>query len=269
VSELEPRLPTVFFGHGSPMEALGGRFADAWCGIGARLPRPKAVLMVSAHWFIDAVAVTAMARPRTIHDFYGFPEPLYQIDYPAPGEPWLAERAAHALAPIAVVRDHDWGLDHGAWSVLRHVFPKADVPVVQLAIDRTKPPHVHFDLGRRLRVLRDEGVLIAGSGDIVHNLRAASRAPDATAQDWAIRFNAFAKAAIADRRWQALIAYPGLGEDARLSIPTPDHYLPLLYVLGAAFEDEPVSVFNDEIVLSSISMMGVAIGHAQPGGDGA
>ncbi|HZK98855.1 MAG TPA: 4,5-DOPA dioxygenase extradiol [Caulobacteraceae bacterium] len=266
MSELEPRLPTIFFGHGSPMEALGGPCAEVWREIGRRLPRPKAVLMISAHWFIDSVAVTAMPTPRTIHDFYGFPEPLYQIEYPAAGEPWLAERVAHALAPIDVARDRDWGLDHGAWSVLRHLFPDADIPVVQLSIDRTRPPEFHFELGRRLRVLRDEGILVAGSGDIVHNLRAANLARDASPLDWAVRFNAFAKAAITDGRWDALIDYPALGDDARRSIPTPEHYLPLLYVLGAAYGDEPVSFFNDEIALSAIGMLGVSIGHAQPGG---
>jgi 4,5-DOPA dioxygenase extradiol len=249
------------------MEALGGRFADVWRELGSSLPRPKAVLMISAHWFIDTTAVTAMAKPRTIHDFYGFPERLYQIEYPAPGEPWLAERVAHALAPTFVGLDQDWGLDHGAWSVLRHLFPDADVPVVQLSIDRAKPPEFHFELGRRLRDLRDEGILIAGSGDVVHNLRAANFAEGAPVFDWAERFNAHAKAAIAGRRWEALIDYPALGDDARRSIPTPDHYLPLLYVLGAAFNDEPISFFTDEITLSSISMLGVSIGHAQPGGD--
>jgi 4,5-DOPA dioxygenase extradiol len=267
MSELEPRLPTIFVGHGSPMEALGGPFADVWRVLGASLPRPKAVLMISAHWFIDSTAVTAMAKPRTIHDFYGFPEPLYQLEYPAPGEPWLAERVARSLAPTFVGLDQDWGLDHGAWSVLRHMFPDADIPVVQLSIDRTEPPTFHFELGRRLRDLRDEGILIAGSGDVVHNLRAANFAAGAPVFDWAQRFNAFAKSAIAGGRWQDLIEYPALGEDARRSIPTPEHYLPLLYVLGAAYEDEPVSFFNDEIALSSISMLGVSIGHAQPGGD--
>ena len=267
MGELEPRLPTIFFGHGSPMETLGGHFADAWRRLGAGLPRPKAVLMISAHWFIDSTAVTAMPTPRTIHDFYGFPEPLFEIQYPAPGEPWLAERVAHALAPTLVVQDQDWGLDHGTWSVLRHMFPDADIPVVQLSIDRTQPPAFHFDLGRRLRGLRDEGVLVVGSGDVVHNLRAANFAAGAPVFDWAERFNAFAKAAIASRRWGDLVNYPDLGEDAHRSIPTPDHYLPLLYVLGAAYEDEPVSFFTDEIALSSISMLGASIGHAQPGGD--
>lgn len=267
MSELEPRLPAIFLGHGSPMEALGGRYADGWRLLGEALPRPRAVLMISAHWYIDAIAVTAMKAPRTIHDFYGFPEALYQISYPAPGEPWLAERTASLLAPLAVLQDQDWGLDHGAWSVLRHVFPDANVPVVQLGIDRTKPPSFHFEMGRRLRDLRDEGVLIAGSGDIVHNLRTVSFEDGAKPYDWAVRFNAVVRQAIASHDWQSLINYAALGPDALKSIPTPEHYLPLLYTLGAAYDDEPVSFFNDEIAFKSISMLGVSIGDAQPGGD--
>ena len=267
MSELEPRLPAIFLGHGSPMETLGGPYADAWRRLGNTLPRPRAVLMISAHWYIDATAVTAMKSPRTIHDFYGFPESLYRIAYPAPGEPWLAERVANLLAPLQVIQDHDWGLDHGAWSVLRHLIPAANVPVVELSIDRTKPPGFHFDVGRRLRDLRDEGVLIAGSGDIVHNLRTASFDEKAEPYDWAVRFNDFVRRAIADHDWQPLIDYTALGADALKSIPTPDHYLPLLYTLGASYDDEPVSFFNDAIALKSVSMLSVSIGHAQPGGD--
>jgi 4,5-DOPA dioxygenase extradiol len=267
MSELEPRLPALFLGHGSPMEALGGRYAEGWRRVGAQLPRPRAVLMISAHWYIDATAVTAMASPRTIHDFYGFPEPLYKIAYPAPGEPWLAQRVANSLAPLSVVQDQDWGLDHGAWSVLRHVFPDADVPVVQLSIDRTQPSRFHFELGRRLRELRDEGVLIAASGDVVHNLGRADFGNDAPPYDWALRFNAFVRETLASTDRERLIDYAALGEDALLSIPTPEHYLPLLYMLGATYDDEPVEFFNDEIALRSISMLCAAIGHAQPGGD--
>lgn len=268
MSELLPRLPTIFFGHGSPVATLGGRYADVWRELASGLPRPKAVLMVSAHWYVDAVAVTAMGAPRTIHDFYGFPEALYHIGYPAPGSPWLAGRVADLLAPLPVREDHDWGLDHGTWSVLRHLIPEADVPVVQLSIDRTRPPGFHFELGRRLRDLRDEGVLVAGSGDVVHNLRAASFAEAAAPYDWALRFNDFVKTAIADGRRSQLIDYPALGADADLSIPTPDHYLPLLYVLGAAFDDEAPYFFNDDVALRSVSMLGVALGHAQAGAAG-
>jgi len=242
------------------MEALGGRYADVWRGIGAAMDRPRAILMVSAHWFMDGSQVTAMAQPRTIHDFYGFPEALYSLRYPAPGDPDLAAGIARILAPLSVAQDYAWGLDHGAWSVLLHLFPEADIPVVQLSIDRTKPGQFHFDVGRRLRGLRDEGVLIVGSGNIVHNLHAAVRSSQAPPADWATRFNASARTALAQGRWDELVNYEGLGPDARRSIPTPEHYLPLLYVLGAAFEGETASFFNDDIAFSSISMLGVALG---------
>jgi len=264
LSELQPRLPALFFGHGSPMEALGGAYAEAWRRLGEALPRPRAILMVSAHWYIDATAVTAMAEPRTIHDFYGFPEELYRIAYPAPGDPWLAGRVANLLAPLEVRRDHDWGLDHGTWAVLRHFRPAADIPVAQLSIDRTRPPAFHFELGRRLRELRDEGVLVAGSGDVVHNLRAMRQG--AGPYDWAERFNDLVKRSIAAGDRTRLIDYAALGEDARLSIPTPDHYLPLLYVLGAAWDDEPAGFFTDAIELGSVSMLGVTVGTPRPVG---
>ena len=265
MSELEPRLPTIFFGHGSPMEALGGRFADQWRRLGAALPRPRAILMVSAHWFVDETAVTAMAMPRTIHDFYGFPEELFAVQYPAPGEPWLAQRVANQLSPLPVKADHDWGLDHGTWSVLRHAFPHADVPVVQLSINRMKPPSFHFEMGRRLRDLRDEGVLVAGSGDVVHNLRAVRWQDGAPPYDWAIRFNTLVRETIATGDRGSLVDYLALGDDAKHAAPTPDHYLPLLYVLGAAYDDEPAVFFTDEIALGSIGMLGVALGRPQPG----
>ncbi len=261
MSELLPRLPAIFFGHGSPMNALGGTYADVWRALGKALPRPKAVLMVSAHWYIDATAVTAMPRPRTIHDFYGFPKPLYDLRYPAPGDAWLAERTADLLGPVPVVRDQDWGLDHGTWSVLLHLLPDADIPVVQLAIDARQPPRFHYELGARLAALRDEGVLVAGSGDVVHNLRAADMSGGAP-YDWAVRFNDFVKQAIAERRHDPLVDYLEGGEDARRAVPTAEHYLPLLYLLGLQRDDDPVTFFNDEIALRSVSMLGAVIGEA-------
>lgn len=254
----DERLPVVFFGHGSPMNALGGRYAETWAAMGMAIPKPRAILMVSAHWFVEDVAVTAMERPRTIHDFNGFPDELYQIGYPAPGDPALAVRASGLIAPEPVTFDQDWGLDHGTWSVLMHAYPAADIPVVQLSIDRTRPPEFHFDLGRRLSPLRDEGVLIAGSGDVVHNLRAATGG--CAPFDWAERFEAVVRRGLEDGPRETLINYPALGEDAMLSVPTPEHFLPLLYVLGASEADEPVRFYNDEIDLGAVSMMSAVIG---------
>ena len=261
MSERVPHMPAIFVGHGSPMNALGGEYADTWAALGASLPRPKAIVCVSAHWYVEETAVTAMSAPRTIHDFYGFPKPLYDITYPAPGEPWLVDRITDLLAPVPVRHDQDWGLDHGAWSVLMHMFPAADVPVLQLAIDLRQPPQFHYDLGRRLAELRDEGVLVLGSGDWVHNLRLAIRAQSAEPFDWAERFNETVKTLIKAGNHAPLIDWMSLGLDAQLAIPTDEHYLPLLYVLGAQGQDDEVTFFNDAIELGAISMTGVMIGR--------
>ena len=260
MSELVPHMPAIFFGHGSPMNALGGPYAEIWRALGASLPRPKAILMVSAHWFIDGLALTAQATPPTIHDFYGFPKELYDVRYPAPGEPWLVDRARDLLAPLPVRDDHDWGLDHGTWSVLMHAFPQADIPVVQLSLDATQDAAFHYRVGQALRPLREEGVLIAGSGDVVHNLRVMRRDGSDAPFDWAERFNDVVKQAIQTRDHAPLIGYMGLGDDARRSVPTPEHYLPLLTVLAQQGEDETATFFSDKIELGSISMLGVGIG---------
>jgi len=261
MSERVPHMPAIFVGHGSPMNALGGAYADTWAKLGASLPRPKAILCISAHWYVEETAVTAMSAPRTIHDFYGFPKPLYDIAYPAPGDAWLADRVTDLLAPVAVRHDHDWGLDHGAWSVLMHMFPAADIPVLQLAIDLRQPAAFHYATGRKLAELRDEGVLILGSGDWVHNLGMAVRAQTAAPLDWAERFNETVKALIVANDHGPLIDWMSLGQDAALSIPTDEHYLPLLYVLGAQGEDDELAFFNDAIELGAISMTGVTIGR--------
>lgn len=253
-----PKTPLLFFGHGSPMNALGGPIADEWRALGASIPKPKAVLMVSAHWYVSDVAVTAMDRPKTIHDFGGFPEPLYQMQYNAPGAPWLAKRVASLLAPTPVRADQDWGLDHGTWSVTAHVWPKADVPIVQLSINRSLGSQAHYDIGRKLAPLRDEGVLIAGSGDVVHNLRVMSGEARGKGFDWAVSFHNRVKDALRTGDDAALLA--PAGQDAQLSIPTPEHYLPLLYVLGARDKNEPVSFFTDQFDLGSVSMLGVRFG---------
>jgi len=262
MNDLE-RMPVVFFGHGSPMNALGGRYTASWQAIGSAWPAPRAVLMISAHWHVPELAITAAAAPRTIHDFYGFPPELYQIQYPAPGAAWLVERVTSLLEPLSVRHAQDWGLDHGAWSVLRHVYPDARIPVLQLSIDRRQPPRFHYDLGRRLAALREEGVLLAGSGDVVHNLRSLRRDGSNEPYDWALRFNDTAKHAIASRQHESLLDWTALGPDAALAIPSEDHWLPLLYVLGAQREDDQVTFFSDAIELGSISMLGVVLDARQ------
>jgi len=254
---MSERMPAIFFGHGNPLNAISiNAYSTAWRAIGARLPRPRAVLSISAHWFMPGTAVTAMAAPRTIHDFGGFPRELFEVQYPAPGDPELAGRIQELLAPVAVSPNEDWGLDHGTWSVLRHVFPDADIPVVQLSIDESQPAGIHYEMGRTLRPLRDEGVLIMGSGDIVHNLHTYAWGGHPTEPyDWAVRFETEARGLLLADEHAPLVDYESLGEDARLSVPTPDHYLPLLYVLGAQRPGDRLYIATDGIELGSISMM--------------
>lgn len=259
---MNPRMPVLFLGHGNPMNAIeDNRWSRSWAEIGRQLPRPRAVLSVSAHWYRPETAATAMALPPTIHDFGGFPQALFDVNYPAPGDPALARRLQELLAPVPVRADHAWGLDHGTWSVLCHVFPDADVPVVQLSINRAEPPAFHYQLGQRLRALRDEGVLLLGSGNVVHNLRAyAWKEPAAPPFDWAERFEATVCALIEGGEHARLVDYAALGRDAELAIPTPEHYLPLLYVLGASDPGESVRFSNQGIEGASVSMLSVAIG---------
>jgi 4,5-DOPA dioxygenase extradiol len=255
------RMPIAFLGHGSPMNTLEqNAFSMAWRNFGTAVPKPKAVLMVSAHWYTPGTHVTAMQTPETIHDFRGFPQALFDFQYPAPGAPALAQRVAQLLQPLKVGLDEQWGLDHGAWSVLAHVFPDASVPVVQLSIDRTQPPQWHYDLAKRLAPLRDEGVLILGSGDVVHNLGIMNWREQNVAFDWAVRFNDLVKSHLAQRDHSALINYDRLGEDARLSIPTPEHYLPLLYVIALQTPEDKLNILVDGIIGGSISMLSVAFG---------
>jgi 4,5-DOPA dioxygenase extradiol len=256
------RTPAIFFGHGNPLNALlDNAYTRAWSEIGAGLERPRAILSVSAHWYVPGLAVTVMAAPRTIHDFGGFPRELYQVQYPAPGDPELATAVQRLLAPLVVSRDEGWGLDHGTWSVLHHVFPEADVPVVQLSIDETEPPAFHYDVGRRLRPLRDDGVLLVGSGDVVHNLHTyAWGGHPVEPYDWAMRFEGAARELIVKGEHAPLIDYGSLGKDALQSIPTPDHYLPLLYVLGAAHEGEAVTFPVEGMDGGSVSMLAVRFG---------
>jgi 4,5-DOPA dioxygenase extradiol len=256
------RMPTVFFGHGNPMNALHDNdWTRGWAAIGASLPRPCAVLSISAHWYLPGTAVTATTAPRTIHDFGGFPRELFEVQYPAPGDLDLVRRVRELLNPLEVRADLGWGLDHGTWSVLRHVFPDADVPVVQLSIDESQPAAFHYGLGKLLRPLRDEGILLIGSGDVVHNLHAYAwgRHP-AEPFDWALRFEEQARALMLQGDHQSLVDYELLGEDAELSVPTPEHYLPLLYVLGASDEGDAVMFPVEGMDGGSISMLSVQFG---------
>lgn len=255
-------LPAIFFGHGNPLNALRrNSYTEAWASIGNILPRPRAILCVSAHWYVPGTAVTAMARPRTIHDFGGFPRELYEVQYPAPGSPELAARVRDLLAPISVAMDQgSWGLDHGTWSVLCHVFPQADIPVVQLSIDETQPPKFHYQIAQRLGPLRDEGVLVVGSGNIVHNLHTyAWGKHEVEPFDWAVRFEKQARSLTKGQETQ-LVDYESLGRDALLSVPTPEHYLPLVYVLALKRSGENVSFPVEGFDGGSISMLAVQVG---------
>ena len=255
-------MPVLFLGHGSPINAIeDNAWRRGWAEIAARLPRPKAVLCISAHWeTAGASAVSASPHPTTIHDFGGFPQALFDYQYPAPGDPVLAQQVANLLQPLKVGLDQQWGLDHGTWSVLAHVFPQADIPVIQLSIDRTKPAQFHYDLGKRLAPLRDEGVLIVGSGNVVHNLGIMNWREQNVAFDWAIRFNDLVKNSLASRDHAPLIGYNSLGKDAELSINSAEHYLPLLYVIGQQNPGDKLTMFTDSIFGGSISMLSVSIG---------
>jgi 4,5-DOPA dioxygenase extradiol len=260
------RMPIVFFGHGSPMIALETNdTTKTWKAMGEAFGKPKAILCISAHWLTQGVGVTAMTAPRTIHDFgASFPQALFDVQYPAPGSPELAARVAELLAPQPVVLDQQaWGLDHGTWSVLSKAYPDADVPVVQLSMDATKPPEWHFELAKRLAPLRDEGVLIVGTGNIVHNLPAMNWGERHCAPyDWSQRFNDYIKQAIAEDAPERAVNFASLGEDAAKSVPTPDHYWPLLYVLGARLPGDVANFAPDHIEHGSLSMTSVTLAAA-------
>jgi 4,5-DOPA dioxygenase extradiol len=255
-------MPAIFFGHGNPMNALqANAWTEGWRAIGDSIPKPRAILCISAHWYIGETAVTAMDEPRTIHDFGGFPSALYECRYPAPGDRGLAERVRRLLAPTKARLDEDWGLDHGTWSVLYHLYPDADVPVVQLSIDENRAPSWHYEVAQQLSPLRDEGVLIAGSGNLVHNLHAygwGRHVPEP--YEWASRFESRARALLAAHDHQPLIEYDRLGRDAAMSIPTPEHYLPLLYVIAQRKDDEPASFPVEGVDGGSVSMLTVQVG---------
>ncbi len=254
-------MPALFIGHGSPMNTLElNPYTIAWRELGAKLPRPRAILAISAHWYIGATAVTSMAKPRVIHDFYGFPPELFAFDYPAPGSPELAEQVADVAKPVWVGSDSDsWGLDHGTWSVLAHLYPEADIPVIQLSIDASKDLSYHFDLGRRLAPLSDDGVLIVASGNVVHNLARMNWAHPDSGFDWAQRFDEAARVAMTSDPASAL----GLGRhpDFQVAAPTPDHFLPLVYLAGIAdAAGQPAESFTEGYAMGSLSMTSYRVG---------
>ncbi|MGZ6240780.1 MAG: 4,5-DOPA-extradiol-dioxygenase [Syntrophales bacterium] len=255
-------MPAIFLGHGNPMNALErNSWTDAWSAIGKEITKPEAIVAVSAHWYVPYTSVTAMTAPQTIHDFGGFPRALYEVKYPAPGSPELATRVQELLEPLAVGRDMQWGLDHGTWSVLYHMFPHVDIPVIQLSIDNLQPAAFHYEIGKRLVPLRDEGVLIIGSGNLVHNLHAyAWGQRNMEPFDWAVEFEQLVCKLLLAHEDRSLIEYEELGSNAMLSIPTPEHYLPLLYVIGLRRKNERVSFPVQGVDGGSVSMLAVQIG---------
>jgi 4,5-DOPA dioxygenase extradiol len=257
------KIPVLFLGHGSPMNAIEeNQFVQGFRNISKVIPKPNAILCVSAHWFTKGTFVTAMEMPKTIHDFYGFPQELFNVQYPAPGNPELAKETIELLAPAVVEEDHSWGLDHGAWSVIKHLYPDADIPVIQLSIDYTKPPQYHFDLAKRLNKLREKGILIIGSGNIVHNLRMIDWRNINTVGagwDWAIEAREKTNNWILDGNFQNLIDYQKMGTALQYAVPSPDHFMPLIYSLGLKEKSEEISLFNDELIGGSLSMTSVLI----------
>ncbi|GGK89015.1 4,5-DOPA dioxygenase extradiol [Rufibacter glacialis] len=255
-------MPVLFIGHGSPMNGIeDNEFSQRWTKLAQEIPTPKAVLVVSAHWFTKGTKITAMDFPQTIHDFGGFPQELFAVQYPAPGHAALAKETVELVKSTHVELDHDWGLDHGTWTIIRHMYPEANVPVLQLSIDYTKGPQYHYDLAKELTALRKKGVLIVGSGNMVHNLRMVDwRLINGGGYDWTHTINEKFKNLILNRDHQPLINYKALGKEALLAIPTVEHYLPLMYTLGLQGKNEEATFFNDKMVGGSLTMTSVKIG---------
>lgn len=255
-----PKMPVLFVGHGNPMNAiLETQYSKTWQKIGKELPLPKAILCISAHWLTNGTSVAVTAKPETIHDFGGFPQALFDVQYPAPGAPAYAKFTASQLTTTAVTEDNQWGLDHGAWSVIKHMYPAANIPVFQLSIDFRKNAAWHYELGTQLTALREKGVLIVASGNIVHNLGMVSWNEPDKQYDWAIEFDNMVKKSIEDNNPAALTSFDKLGNLAKLAHPTPDHYYPLLYAVGLRRKDDHFSFFNDSFDLGSISMRSVML----------
>lgn len=264
LGEEEEKMPVLFIGHGSPMNAIEDNiFSKRWQQMGKEIPTPKAVVVVSAHWLTKGTMVTAMPNPKTIHDFGGFPQALFDVQYPAPGSPELATEIQKLITNPAVELNHDWGLDHGTWSVIKHMYPDADIPVLQLSIDYYKPAAYHYELAKQLLSLRKKGVLIIGSGNMVHNLRMVAwdklNEPE-YGFDWALEMNDVFKNKISNGFHKELIQYEKLHKAATLAIPTPDHYYPLLYILALQTDNDKVEFFNDKAVGGSLTMTSVRIG---------
>ena len=259
-------MPSIFFGHGNPMNAImTNGYTEGWRRIGAHTRKPKAILSISAHWYVPRTGVTISTSPRTIHDFGGFPPELFRVQYPAPGDPQLARRVQQLLAPLPVTLDNSWGLDHGTWAVLVHAYPTADIPVVQLSINESQPASFHFGLGKKLAPLRDEGILIVGSGNLVHNLHTYAwgrHMPEP--YDWAVKFELEARQMMLAGDFKRLVDYDQLGPAAMLSIPTPDHYLPLLYVVATRQPGESITFPVEGVDGGSISMLSVCVGSREP-----
>lgn len=263
LKEEDQLMPVLFIGHGSPMNGIGNNdFTSYWKKLATEIPEPKAVLVVSAHWLTRGTKITAMDFPKTIHDFGGFPKELYEVNYPAPGDPQLASETRSLIQTTDVELDHDWGFDHGTWTIVRHMYPEANIPVLQLSIDYSKGPQYHYDLARELHALRKKGVLIFGSGNMVHNLRmvAWDKLDESFGFDWALKMNDKFRELIGNGDHQQLIHYEKLGKEAMLAVPTPDHYLPLMYTLGLRHEKDNISFFNDKAVAGSLTMTSVKFG---------
>ncbi|MEM6830552.1 MAG: 4,5-DOPA dioxygenase extradiol [Bacteroidota bacterium] len=258
-----PKMPVLFLGHGSPMNAIEeNEFVQGFRKVSSEIERPTAVLCVSAHWETKGTMVTSMSMPRTIHDFGGFPKELFNVQYPAPGSPELARETKELLHPVSVHLDDQWGLDHGAWSVIKHMYPDADVPVIQLSIDYTQGPRFHYELAKSLAKLREKGVLIVGSGNLIHNLRMAAwnRINETFAYDWAEEVKDTMNRYILEGNHNELINYTKQGRAFELAIPTPEHYLPLLYTLGLQGEKDELTIFNDQPLGGSLSMTSIKLG---------
>lgn len=262
--EDDVKMPVLFIGHGSPMNGIENNiFSEKWIQLGKEIPKPKAVLCISAHWLTNGTHITAMENPKTIHDFGGFPQELFDVQYPAPGNPELAKETSALITKTNVGLDHEWGLDHGTWSVVKRMYPDANIPVLQLSIDYGKPASYHYELAKEIASLRKKSVLVIGSGNMVHNLRMVAwdkMNEDNFGYDWAIEMNETFKKLISDKNHTPLFEYQKMGQAAMLAIPTPDHYYPLMYALGLQEDKDEISFFNDKLVAGSLTMTSVKIG---------